>query len=267
MASVDQNSTTVESGAPTGPPSTEFVQLFTRAQRPVFLYILSLIPRPVEAEEILQETNLVIWTKARQFQSGTNFRAWACQIAYFEVMKYRSRKHRDKLHFNPELLDLIATESLQQSELLDRRRQALAECLAKLREQDRILIQTRYWSGNNTLGDADAASVNPETAPFENRPRDGEPLAVEAGVPVSTGVSVPRETPGDTAMQGYSETIRPERSRSNKSRVSHSRSEGHGPEIAEKIGRPINSIYQSLSRIRKSLLECINRRLAAEARG
>lgn len=172
-----------------GPPSAEFVQNFTRAQRPVFLYILSLIPRPVEAEEILQETNLIIWTKANQFQPGTNFRAWACQIAYFEVMKYRSRKHRDKLHFNPELLELVASESLQQSELLDQRRQALAECLAKLREQDRALIQTRY---------------SPE---------------------------------------------------------------GDGLGISDKLGRPINSIYQSLSRIRKSLLECINRRLAAEARG
>jgi RNA polymerase sigma-70 factor (ECF subfamily) len=179
----------VKSEPLTAAPSAEFLQLFTKSQRPVFLYILSLVPRPVEAEEILQETNLVIWTKASQFRPGTNFQAWACQIAYFEVMKYRSRRHRDKLHFNPELLELVAAESLQESELLDRRRQALAECLAKLREQDRALIQTRYSPEND------------------------------------------------------------------------------GPEIADKIGRPINSIYQSLSRIRKSLLECINRRLAAEARG
>lgn len=185
----------------TAAPSAEFVQLFTRAQRPVFLYILSLLPRPVEAEEILQETNLVIWTKASQFQPGTNFRAWACQIAYFEVMKYRSRKHRDKLHFNPELLELVAAESLQQSELLDRRRQALGECLAKLREQDRALIQSRYCPSENDEGGPNSGSENEKAG------------------------------------------------------------------IAEKVGRPINSIYQSLSRIRKSLLECINRRLAAEARG
>lgn len=189
MSTKSKDPDLVKEGPPLVAPSAEFVQLFTRAQRPVFLYILSLLPRPVEAEEILQETNMVIWTKASQFQPGTNFRAWACQIAYFEVMKYRSRKHRDKLHFNPDLLELVAAESLQESELLDRRRQALAECLAKLREQDRVLIQTRY---------------SPD---------------------------------------------------------------GEGPEIADKLGRPINSIYQSLSRIRKSLLECISRRLAAEARG
>lgn len=171
------------------PPSAEFIQLFTKAQRSLFLYILSLVPRPVDAEEILQETNLIIWTKSRQFQPGTNFQAWASQIAYYEVLKYRQSKQREKLHFHPELLEILAQESLQQAELLDRRRQALAECLAKLRETDRALIQTRY---------------SPQ---------------------------------------------------------------GEGPGIADQLGRPINSIYQSLSRIRKALLECINRRLAAEVRG
>jgi len=126
------------------PQSSEFIQSFTRVQRSLFLYILSLVPRPVDAEEILQETNLIVWTKSQQFQPGTNFRAWACQIAYFEVLKYRERKQREKLTFNPDLMELIAAESLQQAELMDRRRQALADCLLKLRESDRALIQTRY---------------------------------------------------------------------------------------------------------------------------
>lgn len=188
--SIPGNSTVAADGpAAEQSPSAEFIQSFTKAQRPLFLYILSLVPRPVEAEEILQETNLIVWTKSKQFQPGTNFRAWACQIAYFEVLKYRERKQREKLHFNPELMELLAEESIQQAELMDRRRQALAECLLKLKESDRALIQTRY---------------SPD---------------------------------------------------------------GEGPGIADRLGRPINSIYQSLSRIRKALLECINRRLAAEARG
>jgi RNA polymerase sigma-70 factor (ECF subfamily) len=38
-----------------------------------------------------------------------------------------------------------------------------------------------------------------------------------------------------------------------------------GKSLARKLGRPQNSVYQSLSRIRRALLECVNRRLAAEA--
>jgi RNA polymerase sigma-70 factor (ECF subfamily) len=35
--------------------------------------------------------------------------------------------------------------------------------------------------------------------------------------------------------------------------------------VARQLGRPANSVYQSLSRIRRTLLDCIKRRLAAEA--
>jgi len=38
-----------------------------------------------------------------------------------------------------------------------------------------------------------------------------------------------------------------------------------GKTVARQLGRPANSVYQSLSRIRRTLLECIKRRLAAEA--
>ena len=34
-----------------------------------------------------------------------------------------------------------------------------------------------------------------------------------------------------------------------------------GKHLAEQIGRPANSVYQSLGRIRRSLMECIQRRL------
>lgn len=51
----------------------EFVQLFTRSQRRLYLYILSQVPHPVEAEEILQEANVIAWTKSSQYRSGSNF--------------------------------------------------------------------------------------------------------------------------------------------------------------------------------------------------
>ncbi|MHC4875766.1 MAG: sigma factor-like helix-turn-helix DNA-binding protein, partial [Planctomycetota bacterium] len=37
-----------------------------------------------------------------------------------------------------------------------------------------------------------------------------------------------------------------------------------GRDVAESLGRPMNSVYQSIGRIRKSLFECINRRLSTE---
>ena len=72
----------------------DFVQLFTKWQRRLFLFILAQAPNPVEAEEILQETNLVIWRKSHTYTPGTNFYAWCCRIAVLEVLKSRDRRRR-----------------------------------------------------------------------------------------------------------------------------------------------------------------------------
>lgn len=37
-----------------------------------------------------------------------------------------------------------------------------------------------------------------------------------------------------------------------------------GKDLASQIGRPANSVYQSLGRIRRTLMECIQRQLAVE---
>jgi len=165
---------------------TTFVPLFTKAQRPLYLFILGLTGSPQDAEEILASTNLVIWSKSDQFQEGTSFFAWACQIARYEVLQHRQRFRRDKLKFSDEFVDTVAEESISQLDDSDLRRQALDQCLQKLPSRDRELIRERY-------------------------------------------------RPGTT-----------------------------GKEVASSLGRPQNAVYQSLGRIRRVLLECIQRRLAEE---
>lgn len=161
-----------------------FVQLFTKAQRPLYLFLLGLTGRPQDAEELLQNTNLVIWSKSALFDPGTNFFAWACQIARYEVLQHRQRYHRDRLKFSEEFIDVVAQESIQQNDDLEHRRQALDACLQKLPSKDRELISRRYQPGIS------------------------------------------------------------------------------GKEVAAGLGRPQNAVYQSLGRIRRVLLECIQRRIA-----
>lgn len=165
----------------------DFVRLFTRHQRPLFLYLLSRVPNPVEAEEILQETNIVIWRKFEQFTPGSNFLAWAMQIAKYELLKYRERHHKDKHQFSDRFVEQLAEdEEIDEASQWEARREALARCLGKLRAKDRELIERRYKAGEN------------------------------------------------------------------------------GIRLAEFFERPVNSVYQSLGRIRRTLLECIHRELNTE---
>ena len=111
----------------------EFIRLFTRSQRRLFLYILSQVPNPVEADEILQETNLIVWKKSHQFQPGTNFIAWSSRIATYEVYKFRDRRKREKLYFSESFLQQVADESLERSDEDEARHAALMECMKQLR--------------------------------------------------------------------------------------------------------------------------------------
>ena len=53
-------------------PSFEFVQLLTTHQSRMFAYILSLLGNRTQAEDVMQETNAVLWRKAHEFKLGTN---------------------------------------------------------------------------------------------------------------------------------------------------------------------------------------------------
>ena len=133
------------------PPESEYSQLVTRNQRKIYWFILSLLPNWSDAEEVLQETNLVLWRKADKYDSSGNFLAWACQIARYEVLKFRERSGRAF----PALTDVFdgigveamaAVESQSSEGLLG----ALADCVEKLRPQDRDLVERRYRSGATT---------------------------------------------------------------------------------------------------------------------
>ena len=106
-----------EATMPAGGPREEFIKLFTKYQRRVFLFILSQVPNPVDAEEIHQEANVIIWRKFDRFELGTNFLAWACQIATYEVLKYRERQRRDRHLFSDEFVRQVASDAIEQADV------------------------------------------------------------------------------------------------------------------------------------------------------
>src|SRR5260370_41688569 len=82
--------------------------LMTRHQRRIFAYIYTLVPDRYDAEDLLQETSVVICEKFDQFEEGTDFVAWACQIAYWRVRYARQKFARSKVLFHQELVDALA---------------------------------------------------------------------------------------------------------------------------------------------------------------
>ena len=122
--------------------SAVFVELLTQHQRKLYSYIYSLIPNVTDSDDLLQETNLVLWNKRLEFKLGTNFTAWACRIAYLNVQNFLRAKGRSHAFFSEELLADI-------SEFLDNRTEVhtiysilMISCLEKLSSASRQLLKT-----------------------------------------------------------------------------------------------------------------------------
>jgi len=127
--------------------SEDFVQLMTEYQGRMYAYILSLLADPNAANDILQETNLVLWRKSTEFQVGTNFKAWAFRIANFQVMAYRQRRIRDRLVFDDDFMMTLSVEASSFDETYEIRQKKLVTCMDKLPDRQRDLIQRRYSIG------------------------------------------------------------------------------------------------------------------------
>ena len=164
------------------------MRLFSRHQRQVYAYIVTVLVNPADAEEVLQETSIVLWTKFNTFDRDRSFVKWACGVAHLQVLRFYRQQKRKPLPLEESTLELLLAERTAMEDELADRRTALSECLQQLRAVDREIVSSCYEPGKNFKA------------------------------------------------------------------------------VAEEMGRSVGALYHSLGRIRRTLFECINRRIAREAR-
>ena len=123
----------------------DYASLLRQHQTQLFGYIYSLVRDLDDADDLFQQTSLVLWDKFDQFDCSKSFINWACGVARYEVLNFLRSRSRKRLYFSDELnLALVeAHESLEQ-ERLEERRSALAGCMKKLRQKDRELLEACY---------------------------------------------------------------------------------------------------------------------------
>lgn len=77
-----------------GGDAKAFQKLYQNTDRTIYSFILSIIRNPQDAEEIMQETFLKVWTSAGSYQSQGKPLAWMFTIARnLCYMKFRDKKH------------------------------------------------------------------------------------------------------------------------------------------------------------------------------
>jgi RNA polymerase sigma-70 factor (ECF subfamily) len=124
-----------------------FAALFQQHGRAIYRHIRALVPHVADVDEVFQETSVTLWQKFDQYRPDLDFRAWACRIAYYKVMKLRDRQMRSPRLFSLQFLDKMSEEMLVRSDMLDARSEILVRCQEDLNQQDRTLLARFYRAG------------------------------------------------------------------------------------------------------------------------
>ena len=123
----------------------QLVALMATHQRSIYGYIVSLLGSRADADDVLQNTCLVIWRKADDFHGKGNFMTWACRIAYFEVLAHRKKARRGQhAGFDQAMLEQIAAVGSEMMSNANERVELLRECMVELDESSVRLLEMRY---------------------------------------------------------------------------------------------------------------------------
>jgi RNA polymerase sigma-70 factor, ECF subfamily len=125
------------------PQTQEVLQLFVRHQPRIKGFILALMPDFAVADDVLQETFLVVQKKAAEFDPSTNFLAWTYRIARFQVMKAQTSHQRHAARLSDAVLESLA-DSAPMEPWDDGRLKHLPICVEKLAPQARRIIDLFY---------------------------------------------------------------------------------------------------------------------------
>ena len=118
--------------------------LFLQYQPAVRGYILSMISDFSLADDIIQETFLVVTKKAASFELGTSFPAWVKTIARFKALEaIRAGRSRCET-LSEEVIQALGAERGEFFTDTDERLSHLSACMEKLAPQARRSIDFRY---------------------------------------------------------------------------------------------------------------------------
>jgi RNA polymerase sigma-70 factor, ECF subfamily len=122
-----------------------FEELYRRYYRPLARFLAKRIPQSHSADDIINDTLLVVWERASQFQNSSQVSTWIFGIAYRVALK-SLRKHR--LWLRATIADEL-TIQLVDPRRTDEVRQWLTAGLCRLSDKQRLSLELTYHFGHS----------------------------------------------------------------------------------------------------------------------
>src|SRR5215213_3324865 len=122
-----------------------FLSLFLRSEREIFRYVAALVPNVADAEDIVQQTALVLWEKFAAYDPGLPFTPWACRFALNKTRQWLERRQRWQALLAGGLAEELALRREELRADFDLRLGHLDKCLGKLPEEQLSLVEGFYY--------------------------------------------------------------------------------------------------------------------------
>ena len=122
-----------------------FLSLFLRSEREIFRYVAALVPNVTDAEDIVQQTALVLWEKFDAYDPGLPFTPWACRFALNKTRQWLERRQRWQALLEGGLAEELAQRREELRPEMDLRLRHLETCLGKLPDEQRSLVEGYYY--------------------------------------------------------------------------------------------------------------------------
>src|SRR6188472_3256645 len=119
----------------------QFLSLFLRSEREIFRYVAALVPNVADAEDIVQQTALVLWEKFDAYDPSLPFTPWACRFALNKTRQWIERRQRWQALLESGLAEELAQRREELRPELDSRLRDLEGCLGKLPAEQFSLVE------------------------------------------------------------------------------------------------------------------------------
>jgi RNA polymerase sigma-70 factor, ECF subfamily len=130
--------------------SDAFVAQLMEHRHRIYAFIAKQLVNPADAEDLFQKTSIVLWKKMQDFDPEGSFFHWACGVAFNEVRNFLTVQRRSRLHFDVELIELLAEEARSEGELSESRLSALQHCMEHLSTRQQEILR-RCYTGASTI--------------------------------------------------------------------------------------------------------------------
>jgi RNA polymerase sigma-70 factor (ECF subfamily) len=107
-------------------------------------YIISLLPNKADADDVFQETSLILWEKRASYDPDRSFIAWSYGIARNVVSNYVRKNRNRGVALSPDLFLKVDEVRQRIGDMLQKRADAMQHCLEHLSEKQRMLVVNCY---------------------------------------------------------------------------------------------------------------------------